>query len=216
MRYTRISTIDSGHDDDANLYVMFHGYGNDESEMVRILGAIDPDADYISFRGPLHREYLGGNAWYEQSATDELIQRRCSEIGDDLVDMLDSTALHTKRIIPVGFSQGGYLAYRLLIEHPDIFETAVLLSPAFHDDKANPNADSNELEESFVLQDITDSQPRVFLGYGDMDEEITPDEQQAMRTALAAFAKVDNHVYPGLRHNVNVEEFADIRKFLAK
>ncbi|MCI1219311.1 MAG: prolyl oligopeptidase family serine peptidase [Bifidobacterium sp.] len=214
MRFTTTTSIDPSHRADGDLYVMFHGYGNDEFEMVRILRAIDPDADYMSFRGPIHREYLGGNAWYDDTSADSLIQERCSALGDDIVDMLDSTLMHNKRIIPVGFSQGGYLAYRLLAEHPDVFDAAVLMSPAFHD-TALADADSEAgIEESLVAEEVTDTKPRVFLGYGELDLRIPAAQQQGIAASLSRFADLDAHVYPGMRHEVCPQELDDIKHFL--
>ncbi|MCH4209623.1 alpha/beta hydrolase [Bifidobacterium sp.] len=214
MRFTTTTSIDPGHRADGDLYVMFHGYGNDESEMIRILGAIDPDADYKSFRGPIHRQYLGGNAWYDDTCADSLIQERCSALGDDIVDMLDSTLLHSKRIIPVGFSQGGYLAYRLLAEHPDIFDTAVLMSPAFHDTAVSEEGNESPIEDSLVAEVVTDTKPRVFLGYGELDARIPAAQQQGIAGSLARFADLDAHTYPGMRHEVCPQELDDIKRFL--
>jgi phospholipase/carboxylesterase len=214
LRFTKVTSIDSAHDAEDRLFVMFHGYGNDEYEMIRIMAAIDPEADYISFRGVVERPYLGGDAWYGKDDTDEEIQRQCSAIGDEVVDMLDSTALHNKRVIPIGFSQGGYLAYRLFAEHPEVFDTAVLLSPAFHDPSDADDPDAPSVEESMVLEDVTDSKPKVFLGYGDLDTEVSPERRQRMRHALSTFADLSDKVYEGMRHDVCDKEFADIRRFL--
>ena len=54
------------HDDSSPLFLMFHGYGNDEHEMIRVIEAVgrhDP-MSYISFRAPFEREYMGGYSWY--------------------------------------------------------------------------------------------------------------------------------------------------------
>ena len=36
----------------------------------------------------------------------------------------------TRKIL-IGFSQGGYLSYRLVKAHPTLFDAAILLSPSF-------------------------------------------------------------------------------------
>lgn len=71
MRMQMTSQIDAG--GNAPIFLMFHGYGNDESEMVRILDAVyaptradaAPAAiaavpSYISFRATYARPYMGG------------------------------------------------------------------------------------------------------------------------------------------------------------
>lgn len=75
MRMQMTSQIDADGNDP--IFLMFHGYGNDESEMVRILDAVyapmradaAPSAiaavpSYISFRATYARPYMGGNYWY--------------------------------------------------------------------------------------------------------------------------------------------------------
>ena len=75
MRMQMTSQIDAGGNDP--IFLMFHGYGNDESEMMRILDAVyaptradaAPAAiaavpSYISFRATYARPYMGGNYWY--------------------------------------------------------------------------------------------------------------------------------------------------------
>jgi phospholipase/carboxylesterase len=216
MRFTTISSIETDHRSDAKLYVMFHGYGNDETEMIRMLGAIDPDADYMSVRGPIRREGQDGNAWYDSGSDDNAaIRDRCSAVGDDIVDMLDATAMHDRPVVSIGFSQGGYLAYRLLAEHPDVFDAAVLLSPSFHDGADDDGDGDEEIEESLVVEQITDQPSRVFLGYGALDTRVPAEQQEAIGRSLARFADVDAHVYPDMGHDVCEQEFADVRHFLA-
>ena len=206
MRLTTISSIEPNHPADGVLYVMFHGYGNDEEEMVRIITAVDPDADYISFRGVISRPFLGGNAWYDADDAGEQIRLRCSAIGDEIVDQLDSTSTHQKRIVLVGFSQGGYLAYRILAEHADIIDSAILLSPAFHG--------NGSVDEDVLPDDVSDDKPGVFLAYGSGDREIPDEQQQGIRDALAEFSDVEDHVYPGLDHDVSSEELEDVKQFM--
>ena len=216
MRLAMISNIDFDRDDDdhdgksADLFVMFHGYGNDEREMERIIGAVDPDADYISVQAPIHRTYLGGHAWYDSAGWDDArIQAQCSAIGDRLVGLLDAAAFAGRRIVLVGFSQGGYLSYRLLADHPDVFDAAVLLAPSFHD------AVSHDAVAT-TPEPAGDARPAVFLGYGTEDRQIPEVQKNAMRGALARFADVEEHAYEHMRHDVCEQEFADISAFLRR
>lgn len=64
----------------------------------------------------------------------------------------------------IGFSQGGYLSYRLVKVHPTLFDAAILLSHSFMG------------EEQAAL----DSPTRFFLAYGAQDRTIPlPDQQTA-------------------------------------
>lgn len=66
MRLSHVASVDA--ESPEPLFVMFHGYGNDETEMARIVESIydgtGRQPDYLSFRGPATRPYLGGAYWY--------------------------------------------------------------------------------------------------------------------------------------------------------
>lgn len=129
MRMQMTSQIDAGGNDP--IFLMFHGYGNDESEMMRILDAVyaptradaAPAAiaavpSYISFRATYARPYMGGNYWYPDGCGVDERQRECAAVGDAVASLLDASAFAHRRKILIGFSQGGYLSYRLVKVHP--------------------------------------------------------------------------------------------------
>ena len=101
MRMQMTSQIDAGGNDP--IFLMFHGYGNDESEMVRILDAVyaptradaAPSAiaavpSYISFRATYARPYMGGNYWYPDGCGVDERQRECAAVGDAVASLLDA------------------------------------------------------------------------------------------------------------------------------
>ena len=99
MRMQMTSQIDAGGNDP--IFLMFHGYGNDESEMMRILDAVyaptradaAPAAiaavpSYISFRATYARPYMGGNYWYPDGCGVDERQRECAAVGDAVASLL--------------------------------------------------------------------------------------------------------------------------------
>lgn len=129
MRLKANCRVDFG--DEGDLFLMFHGYGNDEHEMIRIIDAVDAEADYYSFRGTYARRYMGGNYWYPDGCDVESRRHECRVVGDAVVALTGSAAFAGRRKILIGFSQGGYLSYRMAVEHPGVFDAAILLSPSF-------------------------------------------------------------------------------------
>lgn len=163
------------------LFLGFHGYSNDESEMVRIINAIygadrcdgnapginrtaaartnttnttaahtssaisastianhSPAAhhaqrpqlpNYLSFRGTYERPYIGSYYWYPDGCSVSERRHACTEIGNSVVKLLDAPVFQPFCKVLIGFSQGGYLSYRMVAEHPDVFDAAILLSP---------------------------------------------------------------------------------------
>ncbi|PWG66471.1 alpha/beta hydrolase [Bifidobacterium callitrichidarum] len=237
MRLRVTSQIDAGGSDP--LFVMFHGYGNDESEMVRIIDAVYADRitngashaahgttgtggarvetdsantavlaespaestiepSYLSFRGTYDRPYMGGTYWYPDGCSTEERRRECTAVGEAVTQLLDSpTFAHRKKAL-VGFSQGGYLSYRMVKAYPDLFDAAILLSPSFKG------------EEAARLNSPT----RFFLAYGSNDHTIPLLDQCTARQVLDDAGHLEYHGYPGMGHAICDEEISDIRAFV--
>lgn len=77
---------------------------------------------YISFRATYARPYMGGNYWYPDGCGVDERQRECAAVGDAVASLLDASAFAHRRKILIGFSQGGYLSYRLVKVHPTLFD----------------------------------------------------------------------------------------------
>jgi len=212
------------------LFLGFHGYGNDESEMVRIINAIysadrhssdcyDTGAsdsnstaacitghspivrrpNYLSFRAPHARPYIGGHYWYPDGCSVGERRRACTEVGNSVVKMLDSQAFRQFRKVLIGFSQGGYLSYRMVAEHPDTFDAAILLSPSFKGETAN---------------EPPMTRTRFALCYGTDDRTIPVADQQCAREKLSATGRCTFFEYPGMAHAACDQEIADLRIWL--
>jgi phospholipase/carboxylesterase len=233
MRLQMTSRINAGGDDP--IFLMFHGYGNDESEMVRILDAVYAPArfhtdlslssapvgssdfadsdysvnhaesahgetgpSYISFRATYPRPYMGGNYWYPDGCGVEDRQRECAAVGEAVTSLLDASAFANRKKILIGFSQGGYLSYRLVKAYPTVFDSAILLSPSFMG------------EEQAALDSLT----RFFLAYGAYDRTIPAPDQQTAHQVLERAGLLTYREYPDMAHAICDEEIADIRDFL--
>lgn len=202
------------------LFLGFHGYGNDESEMVRIINAIcgDSNADnttgstvatfthypttrrpsYLSFRAPHARPYIG-HYWYPDGCSVSERRRACTEIGDSVVQLLDAPAFGQFRKVLIGFSQGGYLSYRMVAEHPDVFDAAILLSPSFKGEAASEPVAGHT---------------RFALCHGTADRTIPAANQQCARAKLTATGNCTVFEYPGIAHAVCDQEIIDLRNWL--
>lgn len=202
------------------LFLGFHGYGNDESEMVRIINAIcgDSNADnttgstvatfthypttrrpsYLSFRAPHARPYIG-HYWYPDGCSVSERRRAYTEIGDSVVQLLDAPAFGQFRKVLIGFSQGGYLSYRMVAEHPDVFDAAILLSPSFKGEAASEPVAGHT---------------RFALCHGTADRTIPAANQQCARAKLTATGNCTVFEYPGMAHAVCDQEIIDLRNWL--
>ena len=202
--------------DDDLLFLGFHGFSNDENEMIRIIDAIydvpKQDAsstdnsiapaqhpNYLSFQGTYERPYIGSYYWYPDGCSVEERRRECSAVGDAVVRLLDSPAYAHFRKVLIGFSQGGYLSYRMTTEYPDVFDMAVLLSPSFKGETADT---------------IPAGRTRFALCYGSDDRTIPIADQQCAREQLGSTGRCTYFEYPGMAHNICDQEIADVRAWL--
>lgn len=199
------SSIEVAPGADDRLFVMFHGYGNDEREMIRVIDAIYAGTgslpSYLSLRGTYDRAFMGGAYWYPDGCGVEERRRECSAVGDAVVSLLDSPMFASRRKILIGFSQGGYLSYRMAVEHPETFDAAILMSPSFKGEKTT---------------DLTacDTHTRFLLLYGSDDRTIPAADQDTARHVLTASGRAEYREYAGMAHAINDQEINDIRMFL--
>lgn len=202
VRLRMAASVDFDGDDDL-LLLGFHGFGNDEHEMIRIIDALyagtGREPNYISFRGTYDRPFIGNSYWYPDGCGVAERRRECTRVGEAVVKLLRSPVYDRFRKVLIGFSQGGYLSYRMVLEHPDVFDAAVLMSPSF---KGEEDAKTIEGSTWFALC------------YGDGDHTIPANDQRNAREVLARTGRLFHHVCPGLGHSINDEEIAALHSWL--
>ncbi|KFJ01136.1 alpha/beta hydrolase [Bifidobacterium stellenboschense] len=190
---------------DDRLFVMFHGYGNDEREMIRVIDGVYAGArrtpSYLSFHGTYDRDYMGGAYWYPDGCGIEERRRECSAVGNAVVALLDSPMFASRRKILIGFSQGGYMSYRIVREHPDVFDAAILMSPSFKGEEAT--------DGTAIAGDT-----RFLLLYGSEDHTIPLDDQRTAHRVLGETGRLESREYTGVGHAIRKAEIEDIGKFI--
>lgn len=210
MRMQMTSQIDAGGNDP--IFLMFHGYGNDESEMVRILDAVyaptradaAPAAiaavpSYISFRATYARPYMGGNYW----ASRRLRRGRAP------------TRMRGGR------GCGGFTAGRLGIrpsqEDIDRFlprRLSVVSSGQGTSDVVRCRRSCSVLRSWARNRAAFDSPTRFFLAYGAQDRTIPLPDQQTAHQVLERAGHLTYREYSAWPMPSVMEEIADIRDFL--
>ncbi len=202
MHIRTVTNIDFGSDDNL-LFLGFHGFGNDETEMIRIIEALydgsDHEPNYMSFRGTYNRPFIGNNHWYPDGCSTEERRRECHDVGDAVIELLRSPAYVRFRKVLIGFSQGGYLSYRMVLEHPDSFGAAILMSPSFKGEEGSAPVTGRT---------------RFALCYGREDRTIPATDQHAARAKLEQTGNLTYFEYPGMDHGICDAEIADLRKWL--
>lgn len=181
--------------------LLLHGYGSHERDLVPVVDELGVTAPWASLRAPLELGN-GGAAWFSLGAPGDPDPGPVAAATAAIWEWVDAHVPPTARILPLGFSQGGFMATQLLRTRPGRVVAPVVLA-GFVLGAAQP-ADEHLAAE----------RPPLFWGRGDVDAVITADAVERAAAFLAAHTTLVERVYPGLGHGVSGEELADVRRFL--
>lgn len=112
--------------------IAMHGRGADEKDLAPVVLALEiPDLLLVTPRAPFAFPY-GGYAWYnlgQDGAPDQESFRTSLGLLQKFVEEVKAGyPVDTKRLILLGFSQGGMMAYAAAFANPSAFRAIVALS----------------------------------------------------------------------------------------
>lgn len=115
-----------------NLFVLFHGTGGNESDLLFLTGELDSHASVISFLGNVG---IGKNRrFFNPLVKGKLNKQNYSEKIEKFLknwDLMDISKY--KNITFIGYSNGANFTLGLLEKRPDIANTTILLHPSNFD-----------------------------------------------------------------------------------
>mmetsp|Transcript_7026 Transcript_7026/g.10656 ORF Transcript_7026/g.10656 Transcript_7026/m.10656 type:complete len:315 (-) Transcript_7026:578-1522(-) len=206
--------------DQSALVVISHGLGDTAEGFVDVaenLATAMPHVKFILPTAPTQKVTMNMGmampSWYDITGLDERSNENCAGIEnsrDTIVGILEgehqSTNLPYSRMVLAGFSQGGALSLWCGLQLPQKLAGIVMMSaylPA-----AKNFAITSGLEDTPVLHCHGDADPLVRLEMAMKTKEILTRSKGATSYELKT--------YPGLQHSVNMQELADVKKFLEK
>ena len=185
------------------LVVFLHGYGSHEHDLAGLAPYLPTGMPWVSVRAP-QRHPFTGYAWYPLEGDDFAPVEPVEHATKILWEWVDAHVDAHAPLIPVGFSQGGFMASQLLRTRPERVPAAALLAGYVHD---HPQAGDDTLVQT---------RPRVFWGKGTQDF-VVPERAIAHASAwLPQHTTLSFHEYPGMGHSVNEEELHQLRQFLTE
>jgi phospholipase/carboxylesterase len=188
------------------LVVLFHGRGSDERDLLACADALPPGLAFVAPRGPLALDF-GGYTWFENRGLGRPLGeslRASVDLIQTWLDGLDPARFDPARIFLFGFSAGMLIASALLLDRPERFAGAVLLSGTLP-------WDNGAIEPAAgCFAGIP-----VFYARGDADEVI-PLDLVARSVAFLeneSGASLTAHRYP-IGHQISSDELRDIGEWL--
>lgn len=154
---------------DAPIFLLLHGTGGTEQDLVGLVSLLDPEAGYLSVRGEVSEN--GMPRFFKRLAEgvfdEEDLALRTARLIQFLREQEAERDFALDRLIPVGYSNGANIAANMLFEEA-LFKQAILLHPMVP-------------RRGVALPDLSDV--RVFIGAGSNDP-ICPAQETEELSAL--------------------------------
>jgi phospholipase/carboxylesterase len=170
-----------GRDPAKPTFLLLHGTGGNESDLLPLAGMIDPDASVLSVRGNVLEN--GMPRFFRRLAEGVFDEKdlvfRTKELYEFLDEASKKYSFDRNNIVAIGYSNGANIAASLLFHYQDALKGAILFHPMV------PRRGIN-------LPDL--SETKVFIAAGTNDPICSPQESSELQLLLAqAHAKVDIH-----------------------
>ncbi|MEO5779751.1 MULTISPECIES: alpha/beta hydrolase [Arthrobacter] len=182
------------------LLVMLHGYGTDESRMVRLFRSLPAEFSCAALRGP---EVIGdGYGWF---LLDYFLNHDFADVissSTSVLTWIDSIRMQHSSVSLLGYSQGMAMASTLLRLRPEPFCAVVGLSGFVLD---------NEL---LAMSESSTSRPPFFWGRDKADVVINDAATDHTAEWLQRNTRLTARTYPGMGHSVSQAELTDVSAFL--
>lgn len=192
---------------DEPIILLLHGWGADERDLPSLLEMIAPNAQFVSLQAPY--SYGFGYTWFDQwdhegVPTGVSLQVQAAQACDAILAWIDEHVGTQRPLIPFGFSQGGLLATHLLRVYPERFMAAVSCSGWIVDTVLPHDGE------------LTAMQIPVFYGHGEQDTIFPRPVLEQTSDFLQSHTDLEEHVYSGMAHSINMKETRDITAFLER
>lgn len=181
--------------------VLLHGYGSNEHDLTGLVEPLALRLPWVSLRAPLEMGH-GGAAWFEITTPGNPDPEPIARATDAVWEWIDEHLAPDVRIVPIGFSQGGFMASQLLRTRPERVVAPVILA-------------------GFVLsapqsgdEVLAADRPPVFWGRGLEDRVIAEPAVARAASWLPLHTTLTARTYPGLAHGIHQAEIDDVRAFL--
>ena len=182
------------------LLVMMHGYGTDESRMVRLFDYLPPDFTCAALRAPM---IIGDHyGWF---LLDYFLANDFADVistTNTVHDWINSVRGQHSSVSLLGYSQGMAMASTLLRLHPKSYQAVVGLSGFVLE---------NDL---LALTDSFEAPPPFFWGRDKADLVINEDATAHTEEWLNANTQLTARTYPGMGHAMSKAEMVDVSAFL--
>lgn len=205
---TAVPTLDWPHvfeagEETAPVFLMLHGTGGNEHDIVPLATALDPAAGVLAPRGAVSEQ--GMNRWFRRFSegrfdVDDVVAR-AGELAGFVEWARGHYGLGDRRIVAVGFSNGANIALAAALLHPDVVPQVIAFSGMY------------PLDDRAVTSDLSGSRLLVLGGDADVMAPL-PSVIRLVRVLGERGADV-RHVLRAGGHGIAEGDLAAAKEWLA-
>ncbi|MFT4343550.1 MAG: alpha/beta hydrolase [Candidatus Woesearchaeota archaeon] len=178
------------------LYVVFHGTGGNEFDLIPLTQEIDTSASILSLRGEVEEQ--GMLRFFRRTAMNVFDIKNVKEEGEKIYNFLQDKIKEYERVIFLGYSNGANMIGALIQLYPHFISHAVLLHPMK------------------VLDTKLSTKANIIITLGEGDTMIPAAETRKFISYLKeSGATVHELIYQG-GHGITHDEIIDVRKTIQK
>lgn len=186
-----------------NVFVLLHGTGGTEHDLLPLAETLNPDFSILSVRGEIQEN--GMNRFFKRHGEGKYDLQDLEKRGESLFQFIREQSLKhdfkMENIVFVGFSNGSNIAVNMLLKEEAEFKRAVLFAPMYPVDITENTKDMSEL--------------KVFLSLGNNDPMVPEAEsERVIRLFKERHAKVSTTFVEG--HRLTNEAVLKAREWLNK
>lgn len=173
----------------APVFVLLHGTGGTETDLLPLAQALNPEYNVLSIRGNVKEN--GMNRYFRRLGEGnydwEDLEFRGNELYKFIADKAEEHDFKLRDVIFVGFSNGSNIAIQLMLQQEEKFKKAMLFAPLYPTD----------LEKKHDFSDV-----EVFLSLGKGDPIVPESESERViklfedRNAAVTTVWVNGHTLP--------------------
>jgi|SRR5690625_3879665 len=189
-----------GKDKVSPIFLMLHGTGGTERDLIPLATKLNPDASVLSVRGNVLEN--GMPRFFKRISEgvfdEEDLIFRTKELNDFLNEAAEKYNFDRSNILAMGYSNGANIAASLLFHYQDALKGAILHHPMVP-------------RRGIELPNL--SGKLIFIGAGKNDPQCPPEESEELKTLFEqANAEVLLH-WENSGHLLTGEEFAAAREW---
>ncbi|PTE33141.1 MULTISPECIES: alpha/beta hydrolase [Mammaliicoccus] len=169
------------------VFLLLHGTGGDERDLLPLAEMLDPTYSVLSVKGEVSEN--GMARYFRRLAEGEYDVEDLEDRGKELYQFIEESAkeyeFNLEDVIPVGFSNGSNIAINIILREETPFKKALLFAPLYPVDLQNNNKDLSDFN--------------VFLSMGERDPIVTKEQSERViqifkeRNATVSETWVNSH-----------------------